>query len=117
MSDPDLFLDAIREKPVWRLTSEDLDALPETERQWAIRHVGFMRDEGILALVLANPDGTKYETVWDQGRWTLKPLSGQLTFDDLRSMFRQELDTAFKSIAEETKRALGDYQQTATVPK
>lgn len=100
MDDPDLFLNQIREKPIWRLTSSEIDALPKDEQEWVINHLSYMREEGVLALCLANPDGTKYETVWEQGRWKLKPLSGQLTFNDLREMFKGELDAAFKRISD-----------------
>jgi hypothetical protein len=111
MTKRDLFLDAILEKPIWQLTSDDLEALSEQERIWAINHMSYMKDEGILALVLANPKGTKYKTVWEDNRWKLVPapmLDAHDAADALRDLIREEFDNAVRKIAEVISAANGE---------
>lgn len=65
----------LRDRPVWRLTSDELDELDPQERQWAVSHLGFLQETGALAVLSANPPGTIYETVWDQnGGWKMCPV-------------------------------------------
>lgn len=65
----------LRDKSVWQLTSAELYALDPQERQWAISHVGFLKESGALAIISANPPGTTYETVWDSnGGWKMQPV-------------------------------------------
>lgn len=66
----------IRSKPVWQLTSADIDLLDPQERQWAVSHIGYLRESGALAVISANPAGTAYETIWDgsAGAWKMRPV-------------------------------------------
>jgi len=68
--------DVLRDKPVWRLTSAEIDALDPQERQWALNHIGYLKESGALAVISANPAGTTFETVWDSkgGQWKMQPV-------------------------------------------
>lgn len=68
-------LGQINETPIWLLTSEQIDSLSVPEQRWVRDHLNQMKKDGSLALILANPPGTKYETVWDKGiGWKLRPI-------------------------------------------
>lgn len=79
MTQRDLFAGDIRDKPVWRLTAEEIDTLSKQEQQWVRGHLHDMKEDGRLAMFLANQPGTIYHTVYERGAgWKLEPLVGVL---------------------------------------
>jgi hypothetical protein len=100
-------LDEARDKPMWMLTSAEIDMLDPQERQWVINNLAYMRDEGVLALVLANPKGTTYETVWADKRWSLKPVpkyDPTEAIAAIRSAIYEETGKALKLIVDEVSK-------------
>lgn len=67
--------DQIRSKPIWRLTPAELDLLSEQERRWAGGLLFDMKQDGTLAMLVANQPDTKYEVAADRTHgWVLRPL-------------------------------------------
>lgn len=68
-------IEAIRSKPIYKLSLAELSCLPDGERTMAFGLLCDMKRDGRLAMFAANPPGTKYEVVADRDRgWVLQPL-------------------------------------------
>lgn len=73
--EPDLFLAAIREKPICKLSLAELRMLPEEDQRLATGLLIDMVRDGDLAMIANNPPGTRYEVAIDRERgWKLQPL-------------------------------------------
>lgn len=67
-------LDAIRAKKIWRLTPAEIDRLTEQEQGWVRGHLYDMKQDGTLAMLLANDADTIYSVEYDRQRgWVLRP--------------------------------------------
>jgi hypothetical protein len=73
--EPDLFLAAVREKPIYKLSLAEIDLLPEDDRRLAVGLLLDMARDGDLAMFAVNPPGTRYEVTADREHgWKLQPL-------------------------------------------
>jgi hypothetical protein len=68
-----LTLEEIADRPIWQLLPEEIDRLTEREQAWIRNRLHEMKENGALAMLLANPPNTKYEVVWDHA-WVLRPM-------------------------------------------
>lgn len=69
---PPLTLKEISERPIWQLLPDEIDRLPDREQSWIRSRLYEMKENGTLAMLLANPPNTTYEVVWDHA-WVLRP--------------------------------------------
>lgn len=65
------------EVPVWQLRRDEIDAMPESDQVWVRGHLAYLKESGVLMVILANPPGTKFETIWnsDAKQWSLRPAA------------------------------------------